>query len=207
MHRIFSFKMFWPFVIFLTFALSFGSRIAKPFRFDLFKDSSVSVCLNSVIHASSIYGLKECSRDELIKEYIANGDLVSRKFIELVDVEGEKKLDEIFGMMTLEAALCNRGHEKDWIYMDSDRETMVKTEIVSLDFNEERSVVRLNDDNGLIEMILLYEEKIRAYLNNGEVWEAIKYVEISLVERSEKLLVRKFFAEQREEAVFIGKWK
>jgi hypothetical protein len=65
----------------------------------------------------------------------------------------------------------------------------------------------LNDDNGLIEMILLYEEKIRAYLNNGEVWEAIKYVEIALVERSEKLLVRKFFAEQREEAVFIGKWK
>ena len=199
--------MFWPFVIFLTFALSFGSRIAKPFRFDLFKDNSVSVCLNSVIHASSIYGLKECSRDELIKEYITNGDLVSRKFIELVDVEGEEKLDEIFGMMTPEAALCNRGYEKDWMYMDSDRETMVKTEIVSLDFNEERSVVRLNDDNGLIEMILLYEEKIRAYLNNGEVWEAIKYVEIALVERSEKLLVRKFFAEQREEAVFIGKWK
>lgn len=207
MHRIFSFKMFWPFVIFLTFALSFGSRIAKPFRFDLFKDNSVSVCLNSVIHASSIYSLKECSRDELIKEYITNGDLVSRKFIELVDVEGEEKLDEIFGMMTPEAALCNRGYEKDWMYMDSDRETMVKTEIVSLDFNEERSVVRLNDDNGLIEMILLYEEKIRAYLNNGEVWEAIKYVEIALVERSEKLLVRKFFAEQREEAVFIGKWK
>ena len=207
MHRIFSFKMFWPFVIFLIFVLSFGSQIAKPLRFDLVKDSNISVCLRSVITASSIYGLKECSRDELIKEYITNGDLVSRKFIELVDVEGERKMEEIFGMMTPEAALCNRGYEKDWIYMNSDRKTMVKTEIISLDFNEERSIIRVTENNRLIEMILPYEERIRAYLNNGELWEAIKYVEISLVERNGNLLVRKFFAEQREEAVLIGKWK
>ena len=183
MHRIFSIKMFWPFVIFLTFALSFGSRIAKPFRFDLFKECDISVCLRSVVTASSIYGLKECSRDEQIKEYIANGDLVSREFIKLVDVEGEKKLEEIYNMMTPEAALCNKGYEKNWVYMDSDRETMIKTEIVSLDFNEERTVIRFTEDNRLIEMILSYEERICAYLNNGEVLEAIKYVEIALVDR------------------------
>ncbi|MCL5987197.1 MAG: hypothetical protein M1371_11655 [Actinobacteria bacterium] len=207
MHKIFSFKMFWPFVIFLTLALSFGSRMAKPFRFDPFEDSNISTCLSSVIPANSIYGFKKCFRDELIKEYIANADLISREFIELVDVEGERKLDEIFSMMTPEAALCNKGYEKDWMYMNSDREVMVRTEIVDLDFNEEKSIVRLTDGNELIEIILPYEERICAYLNDGGIWEAIKYVEITLVERSEKLLIRKFFAEQREEAAFIGKWK
>jgi len=207
MYRFFSFRLFWPFVIFLIFILSFASRMVTPFRFNIFKSNAVSICLSSVIPSGSIHIFNKIPRDEIIRKYITDGDLISRKFIELVDVEGEPKLDQIFGMMTPEAALCNRSHEKDWIYMDSDREVMVKTEIVSLNIDEGESIVRLTNEDELIEMVLPYKEKIRAYMDDGDILEALKSVKITLVERNGKLMVRKFFAEQREEAVFTGRWK
>ena len=207
MQRIFTFRIFWPLVIIVIFILSLGNRIVKPLRISLFSDNDISVCINSVVCADTVFELNRYSRNELKKEFLTNGDLISREFIELVDVEGERELRKIFSMMTPEAAVCNRGYEKDWIFMESDREIMFKTEIVGLNLIKEKVIIRFTEDNRFVEMILPYKEKIQAYLNNGEVLEAIKYVEIVLVERNEKLLVRKFFAEQREEAIVIGKWK
>lgn len=207
MLKFLSLRFFWAIIIVFLLVLSFATRLVIPIKLNLFGDSVISAGLNVLITEDLFSKAGGYSQVELINEYIERGDVVARKFIELVDVEGERKLEEIYDMMTPESALCNRGYEKDWIYMNRDRDLMIKTKIIDLRLDKKHSIVKMSDENKLIEIILPYEEKIQAFFNDGEIWEAIKIVRIKMVERRRMLLVTEFFAEQREEAVFAGRWK